>query len=212
MRNATVTSRAGLHAARGRPSSRRRGSAASRSCAVRRGAAVHLRQLGAPCAALRRAAAGGCCRRRPAAAGGARSRGWSACGRWRRRDAGARAPADARQREHLQPLAVDAHLELLRRRRRRAPCSLRVAREPDPDHVLAVHREHVAEARAAARAERHARQVVVLREIVGDAEVVDVGQRRRRADRQPADLLRRRRYRSINVGDIFSTPAMLSNP
>ena len=53
----------------------------------------------------------------------------------------------------------------------------------------------------------------VLREIVGDAEVVDASEtaaacrRARRLIFCAAD-----RYRSISVGDIFSTPAMLSNP
>ena len=63
---------------------------------------------------------------------------------------------------------------------------VQIARQPRPNLVLAVHREHVADQRAAARAERQPRQLHVLREIVGDAEVVDVRRAeaacRRRAD------------------------------
>ena len=45
--------------------------------------------------------------------------------------------------------------------------------------------------RAAARAERQSRQVDVLRQVVGDAEVVDARRPRGRADGQAAHLLRR---------------------
>ena len=98
---------------------------------------------------------------------------------------------DAGQREQLDPLAVDAHLELLRLRVDRH-LFVEIARQLDANRVLRVHRERVVDGRAAARAEQLAGQAIVLGEIVGDPEIVDGRKRRRGSDRRAADLLRRR--------------------
>src|SRR4029453_16275621 len=84
-----------------------------------------------------------------------------------------RGTADTGQRVETHPLTVDADLELLIFGVERQAL-VQVAREPRPDLVLTVHREHIADRRASAGPERKPRQMCVLRQIVGDAEVVDV--------------------------------------
>ena len=132
--------------------------------------------------------AGRAWRRQQSAGPAGASSASSAPGSWAGGGAGA---VDAGQREQLDPLAVDADLELLRLRVDRH-LFVEIARQLHANRVLRVHRERVADRRAAARAEQLAGQAIVLREIVGDAEIVDGRQRRRRADRRAADLLRRR--------------------
>ena len=102
-----------------------------------------------------------------------------------------RRPVDAGEREQLDPLAVDAHLELLRLRVDRH-LLVEIARQLHANRVLRVHRERVGDRRPAARPEQLSGQAIVLREIVGDAEIVDGRKRRRCPDGRAADLLRRR--------------------
>ncbi len=69
---------------------------------------------------------------------------------------------------------------------------IQVAGQPRPDFVDAVHRKRVANQRAAASAERQPGQLLVLRQIVRDPEIIDVRCRQWCADREATHLLRRR--------------------
>ncbi len=93
-----------------------------------------------------------------------------------------------RQREQREALAVDGDLErLLLGVERHA--LVQIARELGSDLVLGIGREVVIDSHAAARAERQTGQALLLRTVVGHAEPVDVDERRRRADGEPADLV-----------------------
>ncbi len=100
--------------------------------------------------------------------------------RWRRSRPG------ARQREHRHPLTVDADLELLVLGIGRH-AFVEITLQPRRDHIFRIDGERVADARAAARAVRHARQPALLRQVVRHAEVVDILERRRTPDGEPAD-------------------------
>ena len=93
------------------------------------------------------------------------------------------------QREQLRATPIEAHFELLHVGIDRH-LLVEVARQSHLDDVLAVDRKRVTNARAAARPERQTGQLMVLCEIVGDTEEVDVCRRRGNPDRHAADLLR----------------------
>ena len=120
-----------------------------------------------------------------------------------------------RQREQRDALAVDGDLELLLLGVERH-LLVQVARELGRDLVLGVGREVVLDQRAAARAERQAGQAPLLRAVVGHAEPIDVHELRRRADREPADLvgrrevaLEQRRRQLQHAGDVVEAVARL---
>ena len=124
-------------------------------------------------------------------------------------------PASGQQLEDVHRRAVDAELEPLRlvEDRNFVEAGAGVARQLHANAVVAVPREGIAQRGAAARAERQPVQAIVLPQLGRNEERVGGRRPRRRADRDAADLLApRARYRSINVGDIRCTPAMLSNP
>src|SRR5690606_39672654 len=86
------------------------------------------------------------------------------------------------------PTRRSSELEMLRLRIERHAL-VEVALQLRLDHVLAVDREVVTDLRAAARAERHARQPVLLRAVVRHAEPVDVLERRRhRSEEHTSEL------------------------
>ena len=93
--------------------------------------------------------------------------------------------------ERRQALAVQQHLQFVRLAEA-LDLLVAVPRQPDLDVVLAVLREGVRDQDAAARPQGQPVDVSFLRQVRPDAEGVAVGERRRPADRQPADLLRRR--------------------
>ncbi len=85
-------------------------------------------------------------------------------------------------------LAVERDLELLGLADVRAEHAAAALDEIGADDVLGVDREVMRERGAAARAERHPRQVLVLRQVAADdVFLLRVGHRRV-ADREPADL------------------------
>ena len=115
----------------------------------------------------------------------------------------------------MQRLAIDAELEPLRlvEDRNVVEAGAGVTRQLHANGVFAVSRECIAQAGSAARAERQTVDAIVLTEL---------GRNGKRVGRRPpAATLRRPRllifcaaamYRSISVGDIRCTPAILSNP
>ena len=123
------------------------------------------------------------------------------------RDAQCASAPRALQRD---PRAVDRHVQIVGARPgRRRPAKPRAARLPDLQVVLRVERERVADDDAAARAERQAVDVRVLREVAGHAVGRAIESDRRIADRQPADLRGRghvafdeRRRDAEHVGDV----------
>ena len=64
-----------------------------------------------------------------------------------------------------------------------------ITRRGDLNQVLRVHRKRVADERAAARPERKSLEPIVLRDVVLNPEDINARKWRRRADREPADLL-----------------------
>ena len=109
-------------------------------------------------------------------------------------------PAGTRSRVAPRPCSVDARaVDAPRTDRRRAgppPAGRRAAPPPacaDLQVVLGVERERVPDDDAAARAERQALDVRVLRQVAGHAVDGAIETDRRIADRQPADLARPRR-------------------
>ena len=120
-----------------------------------------------------------------------------------------------RQLEHVDRRSVDAQLEALRLVEHRNFVEARagVTRQLDPNAVDAVPRKCVPQRRAAPRAERqpfeHGRSA---------AAQAERGTSRWSAARGDAPTATElifcaaARYRSISVGDILCTPAMLSNP
>ena len=99
------------------------------------------------------------------------------------------------QLEDVHRHAVDAELEPLRLVEYRNLVEARadVPRQLHAHAVLAVAREGVAQRRAAASAERQAFESIVLTKLGRHEKRVGRRGARRRADRNPADLLRRRR-------------------
>ena len=127
----------------------------------------------------------------------------SACGRCRR-------PPTVNS---LHALAVEADLELVRFGEPHDPAD-EVAQQVDLDAVLAVDREVVTDHRAAARAERHPFEPVVLRQVGRDLVGIGLTADRRIADRLLADLARRlqialeqRRRDTEDVADVVEAVA-----
>ena len=92
------------------------------------------------------------------------------------------------QREHMNPLAIDADLEVLLADEMR---DVGIDPPPDPrlDVVLAGPGDEIVDLRAAAGSRRHALEAHILIELVRDAEQIAVG-RRSRAEREARHLLR----------------------
>ena len=109
--------------------------------------------------------------------------------------------------------AVQAHLQRVRRLED-GQVVAGVAGEADANRVVGVLRKHVAERAAAARAERHPRHPVVLRQIAGEAEDLGRGRRRGTSHRNAADLarggqvaLQQRRRDAEHAGDVVEPVA-----
>src|SRR4029434_2045613 len=64
-----------------------------------------------------------------------------------------------------------------------------VTGEPWPDFVFSIHRKHIGDQRSATCAQGQSRQVRLLRQIIGNTKVIDVGCGLRRTDRKAADSL-----------------------
>ena len=120
---------------------------------------------------------------------------------WRRR-------TDAWQREAADTRAVDTDLDVLVFGVR-GHALIQVARDAHANLVLGVRGEHVAHLGSPACAERQAGQMNALRQIVGDAEILDRRRRRRGADGEAAHalgrakvLLHQRRRHLQHAGDV----------
>src|SRR5262249_40377855 len=91
---------------------------------------------------------------------------------WRRRRS-----SGAWKSEQLDAFAVDAHLEVLRLDIDRH-LLVQITRQLNTYRVIRIHRKRVANRRAASRTKQLSWQPLVLREIVGNTEVVDIRERR----------------------------------
>jgi len=108
-------------------------------------------------------------------------------------------PAGRRlDRERLNVLAVDQHLEVVRLVQA-LDHLVAVTGEANLDVVVAVARERVADQRAPARAQRQAFDVLLLRNVGLDANRVAARRPQRGADGEAADLLRGR-YVAVEQG------------
>ena len=117
----------------------------------------------------------------------------------------------AAERGKMNALTIDEDFELMRGLQTADGLDV-AAKQLDLKLILGVEWERVSNEHAADGAEREPFDLLVLRHVLADAVDLGAGTDLHIPERQGADLVRSRQYRSNNTGDTPSTSAILSNP